>query len=134
MNSTENISRDNLAQSLRNTIFLLVAALTIATPVALKAQTAGEGTISGTVTDNTGAMVPDAMVIATNTATNVATRRVSSSSGAFTIAPLHPGLYILTVEAKGFRTLKQENLQVNALGVLTINPVLLIGEATDRAW
>ena len=54
--------------------------------------------------------MPNAIVIATNTATNVTTQRTSSSAGTFTIAPLHPGLYTLTVSAKGFRTLRQENL------------------------
>jgi hypothetical protein len=131
MNFRKNIFRDNLAGTLCKTILLSVAALMIATPFTLKAQTAGEGTIAGTVTDSTGAIIPNATVTAINTATNVATQRSSSSSGIFTIAPVHPGLYTLTVEAKGFRTLRQENLQVNALAVLTINPILTIGEATE---
>ncbi len=103
----------------------------IAGPVAVRAQTAGEGTISGTVTDSTGAAVPNAVVTATNMATNIATQRTSSSSGLFTIAPLQPGIYSLNVEAKGFRTLKQDNLAVNALGVLSVNPVLTVGETTE---
>ena len=131
MNSRKNSFRDNLAETLSKTMFLLVAALAITTPVALRAQTAGEGTLSGTVTDSTGAVVPNATVTATNTATNVATRRFSSSSGTFTIAPVHPGLYTLTVEAQGFRTLKQENLQVDALAVLTINPVMTVGQTNE---
>jgi Carboxypeptidase regulatory-like domain len=131
MDSRKNIFRGNLAKTVCKTLSLLAVALQIATPIALKAQTAGEGTISGTVTDSTGAVVPNATVIATNLATNVATERVTSSSGAFTIAPLHPGTYSLTVEAKGFRKLKQDNLAVNALVVLGINPVLTIGETSE---
>jgi hypothetical protein len=131
MNSPKNIFSDNLARTLGKTILLLVAALTITTPVALEAQTAGEGTISGIVTDSTGAVVPNARVVATNAATNIATQRTSSSAGLFTIAPLPPGIYSVTVEATGFRTLKQENLAVNALSVLSFNPVLTIGEMTE---
>jgi Carboxypeptidase regulatory-like domain/TonB dependent receptor len=112
-------------------LFLVVAVLPFASPVALTAQTAGEGTISGTVTDSTGAAVPNAIVTATNIATNITTQRTSTSSGLFIIAPLPPGTYSLSVELKGFRTLKQENLVVNALGVLNFNPVLTIGEATE---
>ena len=131
MNSQKNIFCDNRASTLCKTIFLLVAALMITTPVALEAQTAGEGTISGVVTDSTGAVVPNARVVATNVATNIATERTSSSAGLFTIAPLPPGTYSVTVEANGFRTLKQENLAVNALSVLSFNPVLTIGEMTE---
>jgi Carboxypeptidase regulatory-like domain len=127
MNSTESMFRGNLRKTLCKALFLLA----VASPIALKAQTAGEGTISGIVTDSTGAAVPNATVVATNIATNVATARASSSAGLFTIAPLPPGTYSVRVEAKGFRALKQDNLVVNALGVLGFNPVLTIGEATE---
>jgi hypothetical protein len=83
------------------------------------------------VTDSTGAAIPDASVIATNTATSVSTQRTSSSSGLFNIVPLPPGTYSLSVQAQGFRTLKQDNLAVNALGVLGFNPVLTVGEAAE---
>jgi Carboxypeptidase regulatory-like domain/TonB dependent receptor-like, beta-barrel len=131
MNPSLNIFRGNLQNILGKALFLLAVALPIVTPVALKAQTAGEGTISGTVTDSTGAVVPNATVTATNMATNVTTQRTSSSAGLYTIAPLPPGTYSVRVEAKGFRALKQDNLAVNALGVLGFNPVLTIGEAAE---
>jgi hypothetical protein len=130
MNFRISSSRANFAISLCKASLLFAVALGTL-PATLKAQTAGEGTISGTVTDSTGAAVPNATVTATNIATNIATQRTSSSSGAFTIAPLPPGTYSLRIEAKGFRALMQDNLAVNALSVLTINPVLTIGEATE---
>src|SRR5580704_4798329 len=123
MQSNEGKLRGIFSASLRKAALLLAIASLLALPVTLKAQTAGEGTIAGTVTDTTGAVVPNATVTATNNATNISTQRVSSSAGTYTIAPVHPGLYTLSIEAPGFRTLKQENLQVDALGVLTINPV-----------
>jgi Carboxypeptidase regulatory-like domain len=131
MNFTKNIFPSNLADAICKAVFLAAIALPITTPIDLMAQTAGEGTISGTVTDATGAIVPNARIIATNVATNIATERTSSSAGLFTIAPLPPGTYTLRVEAKGFRALVQDNLAVNALAVLGINPVLTIGEATE---
>ncbi len=103
----------------------------IAPPITLWAQTAGEGAIGGTVTDSTGAAIPNATVTATNAATNVATTRTSSGSGAYLIAPLPPGTYTVQVSASGFKTLKQENLDVVALGTLGLNPVLSVGEATE---
>ena len=96
-----------------------------------QAQTAGEGTITGTVTDTTGAVVGDAKVTATNAATNISATRTSSREGLFTIAPLNPGTYSVTVEAKGFKILKQENLDVVGLGILAFNPVMAIGTATE---
>jgi hypothetical protein len=131
MNPRKNMLRSKFANTVSRTLFLLAVTLLIATPVALNAQTAGEGTISGTVTDSSGALVPNATVIATNVATNVATTRTSSSAGLYTIAPLPPGTYSVTVEAKGFRTLRQQNLAVNALSVLGFNPVLTVGETTE---
>ncbi len=121
----------NFANTLCAALLSMAAALLITSPVELSAQTAGQGTISGTVTDSTGAVIPDAIVAATNNATNVASQRTTTSSGLFTIAPLPPGIYSLTVQAPGFRGLKQDNLVVNALGVLTFNPVLTIGETTE---
>src|ERR1700680_428069 len=106
MKSRTNIVRGGLANVFCKA-FLLLA---IAIPFAMKAQTAGEGTITGTVTDGTGAAIPNATVIATNAATNVSSQRTSSSSGLYTIAPLPPGTYSLSVQASGFRTLKQDNL------------------------
>ena len=131
MQLNENKLHYSIPKLLRTAASLAAAALLFTLPVTLKAQTAGEGTISGTVTDSTGAAVPDAVVTATDVSTNRSAQRVSTSTGAYTIAPLPPGTYTLRVEAKGFKTLKQENLVVNALGVLTFNPSLTIGEATE---
>jgi hypothetical protein len=131
MKSIDNFIRAGLASKFHKALLVLAVALPLALPAALKAQTAGAGAITGTVTDSTGAAIPNATVAATNTATSVTTQRTSSSSGLFNIAPLAPGTYSLSVTAPGFRSLKQDNLTVNALGVLGFNPVLSIGEAAE---
>jgi hypothetical protein len=112
-------------------IFVSALAMVIAVPPTMHAQTAGEGTISGTVTDSTGAAIPNAQVTAINTATNVSTVRASSSSGLFTVAPLPPGAYSLQVTASGFKALRRDDLTVNALGVLDIDVVLTVGQETQ---
>jgi len=61
------------------------------------------GTILGTVTDATGAIVPNAKVTVTNTATNVEFRTVTSSAGDYNAPDLNPGPYKVTVEAQGFQ-------------------------------
>jgi hypothetical protein len=131
VNTRESIFHRHIAITVLRALLLLAVASPVAIPAALMAQTAGEGTISGIVTDSTGAVVPGAKVIATNTATNAASERTSTSAGLFTIAPLPPGTYTVSVQANGFRTLKQDNLVVNALGVLGFNPILTIGEAAE---
>jgi hypothetical protein len=100
-------------------------------PAVLKAQSGGQGAITGTVTDSTGAAIPDATITATNAATNVQTTRTTSGAGAYSISPLPPGIYSVAVTAKGFKTLDQSNLSVDALNALGFNPVLSIGAATD---
>src|ERR1035438_569698 len=95
------------------------------------AQTAGEGAIVGTVKDATGALIASATVIATNNATNVSTTRISSSAGFYSITPLPPGTYSVAVAAKGFKTLNQENLVLDALQTLAFNPVMTVGAATE---
>jgi hypothetical protein len=105
--------------------------LTSAFPGALQAQTAGEGTITGLVMDSTGAVIGAATVTATNAATNISTERTTSSAGLYTIAPLPIGTYTLTVTAKNFKVLKQENLKVDALEPLAFNAVLTVGTANE---
>ena len=81
------------------------------------AQTGGQGAIEGTVTDSTGAVVSNAMVTATNQASGVTTSRPTSSSGLYTINPVIPGTYTVTVTATGFQRVTQQNLVVDALKV-----------------
>ena len=119
------------ATCVRYIVLAVLVLLVGAHPATLRAQTAGEGTITGTVTDSTGAVSGEATVTATNTSTNVSTSRTTSSAGLYTIAPLPPGTYTVTVEAKGFKTLKQENLDVVGLAELAFNPALSIGATSE---
>jgi Carboxypeptidase regulatory-like domain/TonB dependent receptor len=91
------------------------------------AQTAGEGTISGLVTDPTGAVIPKAKVTAINAATKITTTRFSTSAGYFNVSPLPPGDYTVEVAAPGFKSLLQQNVAVNAMQTVTINAVLTVG-------
>jgi len=81
-------------------------------PVAM-AQTAGEGAITGTVTDSSGAVVRNATVTAHNVATGVDTTRATSSAGVYQISPIIIGTYSLTVSATGFQKFTQENIVIN---------------------
>src|ERR1700726_1703101 len=73
------------------------------------------GSISGTITDSSGAIVVGAKVTILN-ATTGNTRSVSSNSaGRYSFPTLPPGSFRLTVESTGFETDVYENLSINAL-------------------
>ena len=63
------------------------------------AQLGGTGTIQGTVTDPSGAIVPGAGVSATNVATGVKTTRETSAAGVYVLHALPPGQYVVEVNA-----------------------------------
>ena len=110
--------------------FSIALAPTFTTTLAI-AQTGGQGAISGTVTDSTGAVIPNASVVATNINTGVTTKRVSSGSGLYNISPIIPGMYTVTVTAAGFSSFKQENIQVNAVSNFGLNISLQTGSDTQ---
>lgn len=93
-----------------------------------KAQTGGEAGIQGTVTDSTGAIIPNATVTAINTATAVATTRQTTGDGLYTISPILPGTYTVTVKAAGFATYSQQNLPVDAIRLTGLNISLTPGD------
>ena len=74
------------------------------------AQVGGQGPVTGTVTDLTGAVIPNASVTAVNVATGVTTVRAASSSGVYSLNPLLPGTYTISVSSAGFSSFKQENV------------------------
>jgi len=59
--------------------------------------------ITGTVTDASGAVVPNAKVTVTNQDTSVATHLITSGAGTYAVRGLNPGHYTVAVEATGFR-------------------------------
>jgi hypothetical protein len=104
---------------------LLVSASTVF------AQTGGTGSIQGTVTDPSGAVVSGAAVDADNNATGIKTDTVTTDAGVFVLPQLLPGTYTVTVTATGFESLKQEHVIVDALQTVALNPKLQVGAATQ---
>ncbi|MBI3405453.1 MAG: carboxypeptidase regulatory-like domain-containing protein, partial [Acidobacteria bacterium] len=66
------------------------------------------GDISGTVTDSSGAAVPNAKVVAENLGTKAVRETNTTDSGAYRIPELQPGQYKVTVTAQGFKTVTRE--------------------------
>ncbi|PYV90968.1 MAG: hypothetical protein DMG05_08510 [Acidobacteria bacterium] len=90
------------------------------------------GTILGTVTDSSGAVIPDAQVQITNTATNVSTQVVTNPAGNYRVPYLTPGHYAVTVERAGFKKYVRSGLELRVAATLEVNPSLELGEATQQ--
>ena len=88
--------------------------------------------IQGTVTDESGAVVPGATVTATNYATGVASHAVTSSVGTYTITDLIPGTYTVKIEKANFQAWVSKNVIVEAgARQASVDPVLKPGIATE---
>jgi hypothetical protein len=109
---------------------LQVASGVLAVSFAAFAQT-DRGTITGTVTDPAGAVIPNAMVQAKNEATGVVYQAASSSTGNYTVPQLPVGTYDLTVSASGFKQYMRPGLMVEVAGILRIDALMAVGTATE---
>lgn len=89
------------------------------------------GTISGTVTDPNGAIIPGATVAVKNVDTNVTSTVTTNDAGAFTVPFLLPGKYNVTVTTSGFKTAVRENLQVAVDDKLTLDFKMEIGQTVE---
>ena len=72
-----------------------------------------EGSITGTVQDPTGAVVPNAQVTLLNTDQGLTLETTTNGGGEYTFSPVRIGHYSVTVTAPGFSTTTQQNLTVN---------------------
>jgi len=90
------------------------------------------GTVSGTVTDQSGAGVPKAHITLVNKSTNVQKEADVDESGHYTITDVPPGTYDLKVTASGFKPLTQTNLTVAANTVMNGDAKLQVGGVSEQ--
>ena len=106
-------------------VFLLANA---ATPVFAQLT---RGTISGTVKDNTGALLPGVTVIVTNNATGVVRTTVTNESGFYRAPALEPATYTVKAELQGFKVLENRDVPVLPSAEATVDFTLEIGGLTE---
>lgn len=88
--------------------------------------------LNGTVTDATGAAVPNAKVRVTNQATGVQSATQSDAAGAYLFPSLPIGIYRIEVTAPSFQTAAISNLKLEVATSVTQNVQLKVGEATEK--
>lgn len=84
-------------------------------------------TITGTVTDPTGAVLPGVRVKAINTETQVTTVAVTNHDGVFSFI-LQPATYDVVIAQTGFKAFRQETIHLNVSDVITVNAALVVGD------
>ena len=89
------------------------------------------GTIEGTITDQSGAVIPHAKVSLTNIGTNFTVTATGNNAGAYILTPVRIGEYTVTAEAPGFAKAVQSNLTLSVQQHLVVNLTLKPGEVTQ---
>lgn len=87
--------------------------------------------VNGTVTDQNGAVIPGATVILTNQETQIAAKKLTNNSGQFVFINVQPGQYLLTVSAKGFKSVSLQPFSLSVNQTFEQPIKLEIGSATE---
>ena len=91
------------------------------------------GTIYGTISDSTGAVLPNVKVTVTNTGTNAAFNTESNSAGDFNAPSLQPGTYRVSAEAPGFQKAVTDAFTLAVDQKIRINLVFEAGSGNGNA-
>src|SRR5580692_10998655 len=108
-------------------VLVLVVCLGVALPV--WSQSTSSGTVAGSVTDQSNAVVPGATVTLTDSSTNVARTTTTNKEGRYIFVDVSPGVYNLAVTKSGFATTKTEKQEVKVGESITLNLSLQVGGA-----
>lgn len=90
------------------------------------------GSISGLVTDPTGAVISGAQVIAIETQTGIQTKTTTDSKGFYEFPTLAIGSYDLEVHDSGFKVFRQTNIKIDANSAVRLDVILQVGAASEQ--
>lgn len=109
----------------------LISALLLVASFCVCGQTP-TGTLQGTVSDESGALVSGAAVTVSNTNTNEAKKLETDSGGRYVVPFLTPGTYTVSIEAKGFNSAKESNIKIDVSQTRAVNFTLSVGAVTQQ--
>jgi len=110
---------------------ICLLALTIMIPVVGRAQ-AGNADLLGTITDSTGAVIPNAVVTAHNLGTEIERTSMTNSKGEYIFSLLPNGHYSFKAEAKGFKTYAVPSFDLSTGDRLRVDAILEPGSVTEE--
>ena len=113
-------------------VFVAAAFLAFSLSLSSVAQTSGVGTITGTVTDASGAAVANASVVITNADTGVARTLTTNNAGEYTAPFLKPGRYEVLIGGGSFSKVARKNLVLTVGQVLSIDASLQVGSVSTE--
>src|SRR6266852_6577328 len=87
--------------------------------------------VTGLVTDPNGRSVPGVTILITNLSTNVASRTVTNDQGIYRVPSLQPGIYRMTVDKDGFKSIVKSGVELHVQDVASINFELQIGSVNE---
>ncbi|MGH9828997.1 MAG: carboxypeptidase-like regulatory domain-containing protein, partial [Blastocatellia bacterium] len=116
-------------QAFRKSLPAFLLLLLMGTGVAWASIT---GSISGIVTDPSGAVIPGAVVTATETATGVASTVQTDGSGYYSFPNLSVGNYTIQIQAGGFKLFQQTAIHIDANSAIRVDAKLEVGEASEK--
>jgi hypothetical protein len=96
------------------------------------AQLSTSATINGTVTDASGAVIPQASIVVINEATGVRTTTQTNNDGSFVLPGLVVGTYTVTVSKQGFQTHTEKGVVLHPTTVTTVNAALNVGAVVSE--
>jgi hypothetical protein len=107
-------------------------AVVLLLPLAAAAQSSATGSLSGTVSDMSGGVLPGVTVVAANPATGLSQSGVTGASGEWTLASLPVGRYTISFELNGFKKLTRADVLIEAVVTRQVNVALEVGAMTDQ--
>ena len=110
---------------------LLLALLLCCTALPVFGQTTTLGTVNGTVTDSTNAVLPDAQVVLKDTSTGQTRNTTTNSAGRYVFINVNPGKYDITITKQGFAKTTMAGSVVQVGLVTTANTVLKVGSESQ---
>ena len=108
----------------------VIFAISLSWATRASAQVSG-ATLSGTVTDSSGAVIPKAQISIKNVATDISRTAETSSAGFYTAPDLSPGKYAVTVTAAGFNTSVRSNITLTVGAQQVLDFAMQVGQVSQ---
>lgn len=131
MRKNNAISRQG-QESLMAGLKIVLTPLSMALCLSAAGLAQDQATLTGTVTDSTGAIVPGVKITVANPNIGITRDTVSNSAGEYTVAKVPLGTYSITAEAAGFQKLVRTAIEVTAGQELRVDLQLSVGAVTQQ--